>query len=151
MKELLLKLYLIVLVCIYLFSNTSSAQNPVTWSEAKTVACSISNKLFNVNSNADSIFGSGIARVKLIKYNNEVVGYIFCFYPKGYVVVPKSKNMRPYFTLTGCRTYEADKQRIENFIIPALIKNCMELQNSRTHSTQVTRNRKLWELYLIEN
>ena len=144
MYKSLLSNYFITLIIIVLFSVNSYSQT-VTWHEAKKIAITVSNNIIEDDSGR-----SNIKKVDMIKYQEKTIGYIFYFHPKGYVIIPRCREMKPLFAMSGSGNFETSINTIETFLKPAFTSKYISLANQNFPQNNMARNRSLWKQYLTE-
>lgn len=150
MKALTTAKILKVVFAILLLTNLGSkclSQTMVVM-KPKILAKAIAGKFFSGFDGPNPV-NVTVSKIDSVICNGTTIGYVFYYKPKGFAVIPKIREINPYFALSAVRPDKpGDEKSNETFLREELIERYITLTNSNVPAVSVQRSEKLWQQLL---
>lgn len=139
-----------VVFAILLLTNLSSkclAQTIIVM-KPKVLAAAVAGKFFGSFDDANPV-NATVSKIDSVICNGKTIGYVFYYKPKGFAVVPKIREINPYFALSAVRPDKSgDEKSNETFLREELIERYITVTNKNIPAISVQRSEKLWQQLL---
>jgi len=140
----------IVIVLILLFQEEIQAQT-ATKSETKVLAENLVNKSFFYHGGLKGAIVITIEKTDSIIYDGKTIGYFYQYQPYGYALIPKFKEINPYFAFSINGKLDLDPYDfIASFLKEELILRYLAVKDNKLQKETILKNNREWKGYLVK-
>jgi hypothetical protein len=139
-----------IVVLILLFQEDILAQT-ATKSETKVLAENLVNKSFFYHGGLKGAPGITIEKTDSIIYDGKTIGYFYQYQPYGYVLIPKFKEINPYFAFSINGKLNLDPYNfIASFLKEELILRYLAVKGNKLQKETILNNLRQWKGNLVK-
>jgi hypothetical protein len=140
----------IVIVLILLFQEEILAQT-ATKSETKVLAENLVNKSFFYRGGLKGSLLITIEKTDSIVYDGKTIGYFYHYQPNGFALIPKFKEINPYFAFSINGKLNPDPDNfIASFLKEELILRYLALKGNKLQKETILKNISQWKGNLVK-
>jgi uncharacterized protein (TIGR02145 family) len=137
-------------ILISLFQGDIIAQT-ASKSEANVLAKNLVTKSIFNQKGLKGIQGITIEKTDSIICDGKIIGYFYQYKPSGYALIPKFKEINPYFAFSNNGKLNLDSDDlITSFLTDELILRYRALMDNKLQKETIAKNIHEWEGYLVK-